>query len=323
MHHCLTKNSHIYTFFWVCLMGCSSSTDGELLFVEPGKDSKFEYPYFLFIPENTVQNETSYLIIEPNNSGFVDDALQKHINSAKLTATKDFYLGNYSARALGFPLLVPVFPRPETDWQIYTHDLDRDVMTQKGNSLERIDRQLIDMFEDAKTKLAAQNIKTHHQFLMTGFSASGSFANRFTAIHPERVLAVAAGGTSGLLLLPLDSLEEEALNYPIGTNDLEVLTGKAFQKAAFLTTPQFYFVGGLDTNDAAPYEDAFSKAEREQIYRLLGKEMQPERWENCKNIYHNQNVKAIIKTYEHIAHEHPAVVKAEIVDFFKKNISEN
>ncbi len=196
-------------------------------------------------------------------------------------------------------------------------------MTQKGNSLERIDRQLIYMFEDAKTKLAARNIKTNYQFLLTGFSASGSFTNRFTAMHPERVLAVAAGGTGGLLLLPLDSLEEEALNYSIGTNDLEALTGKAFQKAAFLKTPQFYFMGGLDTNDTTPYEDAFSKAEREQIYRLLGKEMQPERWGNCKDIYQNQNVKAVIKTYEHIAHEHPEVVKAEIVDFFKKNISEN
>ena len=97
------------------------------------------YSYFLFIPNGVSEHDTNYLIIEPNNSGFADDNLHKHKEKAKRIATIDYYLGNWIARKLTYPLIVPVFPRTESDWKIYTHALDRDVMLQKGNSLERLD----------------------------------------------------------------------------------------------------------------------------------------------------------------------------------------
>jgi hypothetical protein len=91
-------------------------------------------------------------------------------------------------------------------------------------------------------------------------------------------LAVAAGGVNGLLMLPLENLDGEELKYPIGTSDLKELVNKDFQKELFIKTPQFYFMGELDDNDAVPYDDAFDQSEREIIYQLLGKEMYPERW---------------------------------------------
>ena len=33
-----------------------------------------------------------------------------------------------SLRVLKVAVLMPVFPRPKTDWQIYTHALDRDAL---------------------------------------------------------------------------------------------------------------------------------------------------------------------------------------------------
>ena len=88
-------------------------------------------------------------------------------------------------------------------------------MLQRDNPLERIDEQLINMFKDAQSKLEKKAIKTHNRFLLTGFSASGTFANRFTIIHPDRVFAVAAGGLNGLLMLPVDSLDIES-DLPVG-----------------------------------------------------------------------------------------------------------
>lgn len=310
----------IYALFSLLLISCSNSFDGELIFVEPDGNDGFEYPYFLFIPDDVSKNEKVYLIIEPNNSGFADDDFQKHVESAKRTATIDFYLGNYLTRKLKYPLMVPVFPRSKTEWKIYTHALDRDVMQQKDNPLERIDNQLIAMFRDAQSKLESKNINTQDQFLLTGFSASGTFANRFTLLHPDRVFAVAAGGLNGLLMIPADSLNNEMLNYPIGVGDFKELTNEEFQKQLFLSTPQFYFMGRLDENDAIPYADAFAQHEREQIFRLLGERMQPERWDRCAEIYRNSNVNAIIKTYDTIGHEHPDGIKKEIVEFFKECI---
>jgi hypothetical protein len=308
--------SIFYALLSLLLVGCSESYYGELIFVEPDYEDDFEFPFFLFIPKNVAQNEKVFLIIEPNNSGFVDDNLQTHIEKSERIATKDFYIGNHVAQRLKLPLLVPVFPRSKSESKIYTHSLDRDVMLQKGNQLERLDMQLIGMFKKARTKLSNKNIQTHQQFLLAGFSASATFANRFTLIHPERVRAVAAGGLNGLLILPADTLENEALNYPIGTSDINALTDKPFAKDSFLKTPQFYFMGKLDENDAIPYSDAFDQDQREQIYRLLGKQMQPQRWDRCTEIYRNMNVNVTIVSYEDAGHEQTESIKHDIVKFF-------
>jgi hypothetical protein len=302
------------------VLGCSTPEEHELICIEPKHGDLFNYPYFLFIPAGVQRNDSIYLIIEPNNSGMTHDSLQKHIDLARVTASKDFYIGNYVSRKLQLPLLVPVFPRPETEWHIYTHDLDRDVMLQKGTDLERIDLQLIEMFEDARKLLGEKRIEIYPQFFLTGFSASGSFTNRFTAIHPDRVAASSAGGTGGLLILPVDSLQNELMIFPNGVGDMEFITGRSFNNYNFMKTPQFYFLGELDTNDAVPYEDAYGNIEREQIYRIFGPSASLDRWDKCKNIYHSQAVQAVFKTYQSLGHEHPEVVKDDILDFFKNYI---
>ncbi len=306
----------------ILIGSCSEGVkNGELIFTEARPESGFNFPYFLFIPDKmSVQNE-QVLIVEPNNSGFADNDLQKHIEKAQRTASREFYTGNYVARKLQYPLLVPVFPRTRTNWKIYTHAFDRDVARQKDSELERIDLQLLAMAEDAKNVLAEKGFRLNNKFLMTGFSASGTFVNRFTAIHPEKVMATAAGGINGLLILPLEKLENELLNFPLGVNDFQDLFGKLFNAEAFKNTPQFLFMGELDDNDAIPYEDGYDLDERELVFKLLGEEMQPARWQKCKEIYGKENVNAIIKTFPGIGHEQPEVVKDEIVKFFKNHIN--
>lgn len=316
------KNAIPILLIFFLFSACKPENGGEIIFVESDPENGFHFPYFLFIPENASPLEAT-IIIEPNNSGFAADDFQKHIEKAKRIASSDFYLGNFVARDLGYSLLVPVFPRPETDWRVYTHALDRDVMTQKGNNLERIDLQLIRMFEDARKTLKEKNMETRDQFLLTGFSASGTFANRFSIIHPDKVLAVAAGGVNGLLLLPADSLGNLALDYPLGVNDLEGLTGRPFQRELFSQTAQFYFMGELDDNDAVPFEDAFDAAERELIFNLMGVKMLPGRWEFCSKVYEANHINASIKTYNGIGHEHPENIKKEISAFFREVISGN
>jgi hypothetical protein len=303
------------------LTGCNKTNNGELLFIEPANSDAFHSPYFLFIPDQVSQDEEIFLVIEPNNTGFVDDDFQKHIDKAERTATKDFYMGNYVAQKMNYPLLVPVFPRSMSEWKIYTHALDRDVMLQKGNDLERIDNQLLAMFDNARLRLAEKGIQTKGEFLLTGFSASGTFVNRFTLIHPDKVFAVAAGGMNGFLMIPADSLEDEALIYPLGTHDFRQMFGRDFQYELFIQTPQFYFMGESDENDAVAYDDAYEPDERELIYKLMGEEMQPSRWNYCREIYMRNNVNAVIKVFDSIGHEHPESVKNEVVDFFRRNIN--
>lgn len=311
-------------FIFIILLffiSCSRDiTDGRLVFNEPNPDKGFNYPYYLFIPDDMDKNKEQVLIVEPNNSGFVNDELEKHREKAERTAGLEFYSGNYAARKMNCPLLVPVFPRSKTNWKIYTHSYDRDLALQQGNDLERIDLQLLAMTKDVKKVLTAEGFRLNEQFLMTGFSASGTFVNRFTAIHPEKVMATAAGGLNGLLILPIANIDSIPLNFPLGVNNFPALFNKTFDSVAFKNTPQFLFMGELDENDAIPYEDGYDADERELVYTLINQEMQPERWNKCKEIYAQKDINAKIVTFPGIGHEQPESVKEEIVSFFMKHL---
>ena len=78
--------------------------------------------------------------------------------------------------------------------------------------LERIDLQLIAMIEHARAMLMERDLQVQDRILMDGFSASGTFVNRFAALHPQFVRAVAAGAVNGLPIFPLAELTEQ--NYP-------------------------------------------------------------------------------------------------------------
>jgi hypothetical protein len=308
-----------YLIIAVVSINCSG-LDGELIHVESNSKAGFNYPYFLFIPDEIPIEKEQIIIIEPNNSGFASDNFEKHIEKAERIASMDFYIGNYLSQNLKYPLLVPVFPRPESNWKIYTHALDRDVILQKGNELERIDSQLIAMFEDARSRLFQMGFSTKDKFIITGFSASGSFANRFTLIHPEKVLISIAGGVNGLLMLPYKEINGKQMKYPIGISDYEELFEKKFDSIAFKKLPQFLFMGELDDNDAIPYDDGYDEPERKLIYDLLGEEMQPTRWNNSIKIYKSQNANAKIITYRGKGHEHPLEIKEDILDYVRGNL---
>jgi hypothetical protein len=306
----------------IYLSGCGENINGELMFIEPDNKGGFNYPYYLFVPDGISSENKLFLIVEPNNTGTVSDDLDVHAEKARRTATIDYYIGNYLARNLHYPLLVPVFPRPESNWTIYTHSLDRDVMLQKGNTMERIDLQLLAMAHDAMDILAQTGHDLQEKILLSGFSASGTFANRFTLIHPNHVAAVAAGGLNGFLTLPIGELNGEKLNYPIGIGDFQSLLKKDFDTLTFKNTPQYYFMGELDENDALPYQDAYDEEERVLIFDLLGEEMLPARWNKCREIYHKNGIHAQIITYSNIGHEHPERIKEDILLFFQNSVQE-
>lgn len=59
------------------------------------------------------------------------------------------------------------------------------------------------MISDSKQRLKDIHLYVHDKVFINGFSASGSFVNRFTALHPEIVQAVAVGCITTLVFTPL------------------------------------------------------------------------------------------------------------------------
>lgn len=302
-------------FLLLILISCCTNAE-TIIEVKADPKKGFSFPFLLKIPENIT---TNFLVVETNNTGTVSDDFDVHYQSAKKAIVGNA-VGPWLAKKLNSPILIPIFPRPETDWEIYTHALDRDTLLVKSGKLKRVDLQLLAMISQAKKELSNRSLKIEEKVILTGFSASGSLANRFSMLHPESLQLVVAGGLNGILMLPVNKISDEPLNYPLGINDFKNITGADFNKAKWASLPQFLFMGENDTNDAVKYDDAYSDSERKTIHSTMGKNMQPERWVKCQEIYKVNNVNVVFNTYENIGHGTNLKIHNDILSFVKENI---
>ncbi|WP_299178627.1 hypothetical protein [uncultured Chryseobacterium sp.] len=247
-----------------------------LIVVSKNPEKGFYNDYFLFIPKGLKKNVQSVLLVETNNTGKLSDSIDVHYDSAMKQAA-GHSLGNNISKELRIPLLVPIFSRPASQPLVYTHALDRDVMLEKKQDLHRLDLQLISMIKDSKERLKNLKIPVDDKIFMNGFSASATFTNRFTMMHPEMIKAAAMGGLNGSLMLPLKKLDNTKFNYPLGINDIDKNFGEKFNKEAYKNIPQLIYMGELDDNDAVQFDDAYNLKERKIVNSLMG-ETVPKRW---------------------------------------------
>jgi hypothetical protein len=266
-----------------------------MVMVAASPDAGFSYPYFLRVSALARGPRPTRLIVESNNTGTPADDFEAHLRAARRATEQG--VGASAANRLELPLLVPVFPRPASDSLVYTQALDSDSVDIETGPLRRIDLQLLAMVDDAIKRLKAAGLEVEPQFLMTGFSALATFANRFSMIHPERVARVAIGGFNGILMLTVEKIGGTDLPYPLGLSDFAARFGKPFDREAWLAIPQFVFRGENDTNDAVKFDDAYSETERRIVYGVMGRSMQPDRWRFVQRVYRESGANVAASTY--------------------------
>lgn len=309
--------------FPLCLLGQTTSVDtfpaDSTIIVKSNPIKGFHHDYILWIPKETEKNTYTYLLVEPNNTGRPSDSMEVHFEYAKDLASVNS-IGHNISKILKIPILVPIFPRPSSDSLVYTHALDRDVMLMEIESLKRLDLQLIAMIKDARELLKEQRIETHEKIFMNGFSASATFTNRFSMIHPDMIQAQAIGGFNGKLMLPLKDYKHQKLNYPLGIADFKDLFHYDFDGASYNTIPKYIYMGRLDTNDAVDYSDAYNDEERMIINTLLSETIY-DRFLECQRIYKEKNVVAVFTTYEDVGHWTTTAMNWDIINFFASHLS--
>jgi pimeloyl-ACP methyl ester carboxylesterase len=301
-------------------------TGYQLQKIEANPLKGFHWPYYLSIPDTL--GEQTVLLIEPNNSGTWSDDPAFHDGRAY-----DLVLWRSSfALDLDVPLLVPTFPRPiipqaPEPGGIYTHALDRYSLNLHPPylpaNLERIDLQLIAMIEDARERLSGMGHVMDEKVFLMGFSASGAFVTRFTALHPERVRAVAPGSPGGWPIAPMGQWNGITLRYPVGVADVELLTGSPFDLNTFVKVPQFIYVGSIDTNDALDTRDMPQEA-RGQICAWLNCNPNPyiaERWPIAEELYDAVGANAQFMVYPGVAHNYSAQIWSDLTNFFLQHKS--
>jgi dienelactone hydrolase len=279
----------------------------------------FAYPYYLYVPQALRAGArkgkgTHAILVIPNNAGKVSDDFSVHEEDVK----RKFKRNAEIADQLGTALLTPVFPRPQTDWKIYTHALDRDAMTTGKKELARFDLQLIAMIDDARARHRAEKLKFDKRVLLLGFSASGMFANRFTFLHPKRVRAATIGSPGGWAIAPAASFQEKFLRYPIGVGDFKTIAGEKFDLKNLRKVPMFVFLGDEDDNDSVIFRDSYEKEDEDLIFALFGK-TPVERWEISKKLYQDNRLNAEFRLYPKVKHGFTKEMLDDVFAFFSKH----
>ncbi|KGP74666.1 Ig-like domain-containing protein [Pontibacillus yanchengensis] len=329
----------------------TESDDSEVVMIPAMPDQGFNYPYFLRMPPDYNKDKhidsSRYLMVLPNNTGSSND-YEKTLEDTRRQVQRH-PLSQDLGNTLWSPVLMPAFPRPRLNYEdgyFYTHALDRYTVTlseQKYQEVMKDDRFLSQMKQEGYTRddihdmvdvegqLEAmidhatqylneydQNIVEEKVFL-TGYSAGGNFTNRWAALYPERVKAVASGGVNSTAIIPSKQAKGEDLIYPIGISDYKDITGHSFNMEAYNQVANFIYQGETDENDTYGYSDTFGPEEERLIQEVLGEEMYPTRWNNNKNLYFESGAKGAFGLYKGVGHEISDNIIEDLVEFYKAN----
>jgi dienelactone hydrolase len=295
-------------------------TDRDYVRVDADPAKGFFYPYYFYVPSELsnpeARNKVHTFFVAPNNSGRTSDDFSVHDNDARRRMTMSGAIGSI----LKVGVLIPAFPRPRSDWKIYTHALDRDSMLTDKRGYARLDLQLIAMIDDARERLAKQGTKFDKRVFINGFSAQGMFANRFTFLHPDRVKAAAIGSPGGWPIAPVATYKEKKLRYPIGIDDFSQVSGHKLDLKDLRKVPLFVFMGDADDNDSVPFDDSYDEVDRELIFPLFGK-TPVERWSISQQLYKDAGLKAEFKLYPGVKHTVNEEMRNDIRAFFLKHLN--
>lgn len=290
----------------------------ETIKVEAQTDKGFAYPYYLYIPaalrEESAKNKKHSLLVIPNNTGKGDDDLTVHEQNVK---QKMLQIG-FAFGGLNVPVLMPVFPRPATDWKIYTHALDRDSFLTEKAEYKRFDLQLAAMIENVRERFAKENVQINEKVLLYGYSAAGMFVNRFAFLHPDKTKAVAIGSPGGWAIAPIEKFKDKTLRYPIGTGDFEMVTGTKNDLKTLQNIQFFIFMGDKDDNDSLVFKDGYEEEDKNLVFELFGK-TPLDRWEISRKLYLDAKLQAEFKLYPDTPHKVTPEMLKDVGAFFEKN----
>jgi hypothetical protein len=161
--------------------------------------------------------------------------------------------------------------------------------------LRRIDLQLIAMMEDAQERLRSAGQRVYNKAFMMGFSASGTFTNMFSFVHPEIIRACSIGGGPPAVL-NRDGPDWQFL-WAGRTWGFATLTGNPFNLKGYRKIPQYIYVGDQDGNYTSG----------------------PALWDSAKAKYAAMGANAQFVIYPGIGHQYSPQMLTDLGNFFNEN----
>jgi len=313
----------------------AQTSDGSsVTLVEADPEAGFDWPYLLSAPSVSDSSEgdgsasdgtdTRPLVVGNSPWRGVPSDAERRLESGR------GHLENGRLRAitseLGCPGLVALVPSRAEDGSYQNLRLS-------AGAFDRLDRQLLAMVDDARERLADQPYDVPEAFHVDGFSSNGRFFDKLTALHPERINAVSAGG-NGIVVLPLETLSEDiptagdpsvsTLPWPVGVGDLPELIGTEFDAEAWFETAQFWYIGVEDQDPENPgrYLHKLYKGSGETadlIGEVFGSLQVDDRFRTSEAILEQLGAKAQFTAYEGAGHEVTREMVRDYVEFHRRH----
>lgn len=246
--------------------------------VETTKNASFDIPEFKI--EKT-EYENVYKIVANPKRGYWFDALLWVPDSPEGAEINNLYVRSYLPSScissdltydnairelatcynepgnvkdkLQVPILMFLFPRIFYNWSadfpeigstdLSLMELKQMTLMQKG-ILKRIDNQMAALICDSLDYLNENYAQMAPKVLMSGYSATGSFAANFPILHPELVQASVCG--AAWPILPVKSYQGQDLLYQIGISNFEYYTGEEFNLEEWKKVHMLYTRGAYD-----------------------------------------------------------------------------
>lgn len=110
----------------------------------------------------------------------------------------------------------------------------------------RSDLKVVSVTDTVLAELKNLGIKANEKVVLNGFSGGAVFAERFSLMWPERVMAVVGGSVAGYITWLDTHKDGVPLKMFMGLYDYEANMGKPFNKQAYSNIIKFFQIGSLD-----------------------------------------------------------------------------
>ena len=318
-------------------VGTPYGTEPGVKKIEADPDAGFHSPYFLYTPafpsveESLNDSQERPLVVtahpwgefeervegasEPDGgiTGSIADAMNCPVLSVPLTLTRG-HLGLE-------PQELTLAPELEID------DPRR----------ERVDLQLIAMIEDAKSRLNTGTYTIADGIHYDGGSSAAYFIEKIAPLHPEYINAYSFGA-NGHAFLPFEELADDipvhgdpdrtTIPWPIGTGNVEELTGEEFNKEAWMDIEQFRWIGGEDQDPDDPDNYTHKRFRGDDeidqvVEEIFGTLQVDDRFETSREIYDHLDVPATFRKFEGQPHAPDGEYRVEAAEFHKEQIEKD
>lgn len=336
----------------------SPNADMNYVLLPANPDEGFHFPMVLCVGNGRgiqASTDKKHLFVDTLNVGssFDKEGFDNlDINDAIGSAG----FGHMFATQLDMPFLLPLIPRVGASFStpeigsVYTYEaaLDRDTifyeeilsgemygqtvandlkeqLVDKGFDPEtfiNIDEQVIEMIAFANNYLEDHGYVMEDKVFMNGFSASGTFVDRFATLHPEVVRAYCGGAAADDFVLPIDQVQGYELIMPLGVSDYATATGREFDLTAYNNVARIIHMGKDDTNDVMKYSDCYGDDERSIAYALWGKEPLDRAYAMFDD-FEATGGKGLLVLDKGIKHGSSGEMNDYLYDFYKANVGDD